>query len=750
MPSICVSARSSNEGEEEDGESEDNEKKEGEIEESMQLPSDERVRSPGNRQASHIKGRKGVQWSGADGVAKTRSWLYGTGSAGGKESSTVTKEDSLYFKTVRKSTDSVSLELDDLGQPIPPSSNWVRFRRFLGTSLKRGEFQAMTVAVILIDFMLIILDTDAHAANEVAPSWIGLASNACFMFYFLELIVRAFCERTRLFKNKWNWLDICIIVSGATDIFFSSTFGFLRMMRVLRLLRLLKALRVIRGVHALKELKKLVMMMESCARTLCWATVVMFVAMTLWSIIAVEFLNGTVQELADQDVWGDCVRCDRAFRSVWASNITFWQTIVAGDSWGLISIPLMETSPLSAIIFMGSLFSLYFGILQLIVCVIVDSVAEIRSSDMAERGKDRWEQEITEKRALKELFQVVDKNHDGEVSFDELTAAAGSVPEFAHRLTALDIGKGDLKELFDVIDEDNSGEVSPEEFIDVLYRMMHAETKTAVHFVRKMIQDLCKKQQLLRDKIEQIPVLETHMERSVSAARRSERSVSALQKMESAIDGLERMQRSAQEDSKQKLDGLERRMTSSRSRQEETKLALDFALNRLEIVLQTEPPDDSLQRLLKRTHPPRAIAIVPEEATEMPPHVADNVLAESLVFTGIDEPLVLAEQLGPPSSRCTITLGEGAPTVARDLSVEHITGSRGSSGSSNGASGRGLNLSSLQIARNECHGFADNPFSLPSDKDPFAIVPTIVPSPEVCGNWGTGQPRLRSPQALEL
>ena len=49
------------------------------------------------------------------------------------------------------------------------------------------------------------------------------------------------------------------------------------------------------------------------------------------------------------------------------ANLLLFKTVIAGDSWGLIAVPVIEHYPATAVLFMGSLLTLVFGVLNLIV-----------------------------------------------------------------------------------------------------------------------------------------------------------------------------------------------------------------------------------------------------------------------------------------------------------------------------------------------------------------------------------------------
>merc|ERR1719197_293668 len=114
-------------------------------------------------------------------------------------------------------------------------------------------------------------------------------------------------------------------------------------------------------------------------------------------------LHPVMSDVAAQqgaEPWKHCSRCERAFASVMSANLTFFQTIIAGDSWGRVAIPVVEEYPLAAIIFIGSLFSVVVGIMNLIVAVLVDTASEAREKDTETREQEIIFAEKEEKKKL--------------------------------------------------------------------------------------------------------------------------------------------------------------------------------------------------------------------------------------------------------------------------------------------------------------------------------------------------------------
>jgi len=210
-------------------------------------------------------------------------------------------------------------------------------------------------------------------------------------------------------------------------------------------------------------------------------------AMSFWAVIAVEVIHPLAQEVAEQGVWKDCPRCSGAFSSVFTAMLTLFQTVVAGDSWGLVAMPVIEAFPGTAAVFAGALLTMGLGLLNLIVVVMVDSFAEKRAKDIISRADDMDCEEIEEKTVLGKIFDRIDEDGSGELSFEELEQGARKVAEFRHWLRVLDIDAKDLRQLFFMVDEDGSGSISVAEFIDTMYRMKNTESRTAAKFVKHLV-----------------------------------------------------------------------------------------------------------------------------------------------------------------------------------------------------------------------------------------------------------------------
>eukprot|EP00929_Paragymnodinium_shiwhaense_P106392 TRINITY_DN7171_c0_g1_i1.p1 TRINITY_DN7171_c0_g1~~TRINITY_DN7171_c0_g1_i1.p1 ORF type:complete len:700 (-),score=127.13 TRINITY_DN7171_c0_g1_i1:487-2586(-) len=397
--------------------------------------------------------------------------------------------------------------------------------------------------VVAADFMAICRDTDVRAAGQ-ADAFAGLVMQCCFALYVVDLLIGVFLEGLIILRESVRMLDLVVIcvsifelclefsqnVSGST----SSS-----MVKTIQICRLLRLLRVIKLVGGIAELRSLVQMIASCAKIMFWSFFMSLIIMTIWAVLAVELVHPVVQDLSGKGLWADCERCARSFETVMAANLTFFQTIISGDSWGMLAVPLCEADPATAFVLCGVLISLTYGILQLITAVIVESFSDLRRLDVDALAKEMNEKEKKEKAALHRIFRKIDTDLSGLVTFDELSAGAQQVKELQDWLRVMDVDGGDLARLFDILDHGGQGEVALAEFMDALYRMKNAESRTTTKLVKHIVDNLEISVGQLSSKFEDVQkIVEQMTERETSRLRSQKEQDEMLRRMDDAVSKL--------------------------------------------------------------------------------------------------------------------------------------------------------------------------------------------------------------------
>ncbi|CAE7031017.1 GIP [Symbiodinium sp. CCMP2456] len=234
--------------------------------------------------------------------------------------------------------------------------------------------------------------------------------------------------------------------------------------------------------------------MATCFRALLWCFLLCFVVMTVWAMLIVEVVSPFVKEMhadMDRDFFKAChPQCTKAVSTVMDANLLLFKTVIAGDAWGEIAVPVIQEHPATFIIFIGSSLTLVFGVLNLIVAVVVDTFAESRQSDVQSLAEEMEDEIEHDRAALGKLFARMDRDRSGKLTLSELMEGAQNDSEFRGRLRVMDIDEQDLESLFYMIDEDQSGTIDVAEFIGPLSRWAH-DSKTAPRFIKyNMIQTM--------------------------------------------------------------------------------------------------------------------------------------------------------------------------------------------------------------------------------------------------------------------
>eukprot|EP00435_Cladocopium_sp_Y103_P037723 s2715_g10.t1 len=375
-------------------------------------------------------------------------------------------------------------------QSIHTNTVFGKFRKAVHFLVNYHYLSNFMGVVVVFDSYFTGFDIDSRALGNPTPQAILTCSDICLALYTIEMCLILFVGGISVLKDWMLILDSFIILCGYTEILFnymdmaSEVASRITILRVLRMARIVRLMQLLRKSRSLKELQKLVTMMATCMKALAWSFLFCFVIMTVWAMLMVELVHPVIQEIQqEKGVFDGCEQCLRSCQSVMDANLLLFKTVIAGDSWGTIAVPVIEAYPGTAVIFVGSLLSLVFGVLNLIVAVVVDTFAEVRESDVMNLAEEMEHVETMDKKFLQKIFDRIDVQKKGLLTLDDIMAGARTDAEFQSRLRVMDIDEVDLQQLFEMIDVDGSGAIESEEFIVPLSRWVH-DSKTAPRFIK--------------------------------------------------------------------------------------------------------------------------------------------------------------------------------------------------------------------------------------------------------------------------
>jgi len=170
--------------------------------------------------------------------------------------------------------------------------------------------------------------------------------------------------------------------------------------------------------------------------------------------------------------------------------LTFFQHIIAGDSWGQVSLPISERAPLAWGFFILVLVSLELMVLNVILAAVVDSAQQARLENLDIVAQQKTAERKAYHKRLVNICQELDTDDTGTLTLEEISQGFRDHPEFLHLMEAMDIAADDISFVWGILDADGSGEVSYTEFAEELFKMKSKDSHTMIVFIKYSIAEM--------------------------------------------------------------------------------------------------------------------------------------------------------------------------------------------------------------------------------------------------------------------
>jgi len=349
--------------------------------------------------------------------------------------------------------------------------------------------------VFIVNLGLVVAETDAHAKEEAAPGSTHQAIFGLLMFYIIELILRFFVYRFDFFKSWLNTFDFLVVaVDILVEVLHEAMHhkGEETNLSILRIIRLVKALRVLRMFLAFRELFLMLHGLLSALKAILWASFLISILLTIWSIVVVEYIHPLNLKLAEDGTYNEvlCPRCRHAFESVIMSNLTFLQNIIVGTEETPVTVPLMEHHPWTALVFVPLTLILQLALLNLVVAVVCNAAQQSHLQDEHLSHTERAEQMEHAKGRLLKVITEMDRDCSGTLTKEELMNGLDTEPEFAVLMQLMDIGKSDMDTVFRMLDVDGSGDVDYDEWVNQINYMKNTKEHTLLIFIKHFVVEI--------------------------------------------------------------------------------------------------------------------------------------------------------------------------------------------------------------------------------------------------------------------
>eukprot|EP00929_Paragymnodinium_shiwhaense_P007103 TRINITY_DN111052_c0_g1_i1.p1 TRINITY_DN111052_c0_g1~~TRINITY_DN111052_c0_g1_i1.p1 ORF type:complete len:351 (-),score=33.87 TRINITY_DN111052_c0_g1_i1:534-1586(-) len=258
-------------------------------------------------------------------------------------------------------------------------------RLYVDSLMEHGLYQAVMTVCTGLTMLLVALEADYHAAGDARPKALTAIDGVLIAIFSVDIFSKVYVYQ---FSFPLHLLNVFEAVLLVVDVVLQLWHDLPRITGAFKVLRFIRMMRILRSLSALRDLYLMMMGLAASLRAIIFGAGLLALSTTVFSILAVYFVAPICHELDDDGVFENCTDCRAAFDSVSGGNLMFFKTILAGDSWGQLAVPLIRTSNAASIILVGAWAVLALGLMNTIAAVIVDRQAQARVQDEVYQRKE--------------------------------------------------------------------------------------------------------------------------------------------------------------------------------------------------------------------------------------------------------------------------------------------------------------------------------------------------------------------------
>jgi len=307
-------------------------------------------------------------------------------------------------------------------------------------------------------------------AHKIWPSAESVFTVIDWLFgilFILEAALKIACLASQYFCNGWNWLDLMCVLVFVIDKLASSVVPMnSKVLRLLRLMRLLRLVRFLRSLESLDVLHIMITAIKGMSRILFWAVILLSMMLLTCALLLTQVLHASYfseatfatlslpqleQHRKMFEYFGSFTRC---FLSMFELTLANWPPVTR--------LLVEEVSEWFSLLCLIHKLTIGFAVVGVINGVILQETFKTAQSDdlIMMRQKQRATKILQEK--MLTLFESLDLSGDGELDFEEFESVADN-PEVKTWLASMGVETDDLKTLFLLIDDDHNGVITADE-----------------------------------------------------------------------------------------------------------------------------------------------------------------------------------------------------------------------------------------------------------------------------------------------
>jgi len=256
----------------------------------------------------------------------------------------------------------------------------------------------------------------------------------------------------------------------------------------LRVFRLFHIVKAIRFVNKHPYLDLLISGFIGSMKAMFFGGLIIAALLCFFSILVVQILHPINADLT----YDACSDCSGGFHSIGRSMLTLFQQIIAGDSWRLSTIPLIEIHPATSIFFAAVFLSVGLALMSLILGVVVTQAQQAHDDLRDEMRQEAMFLKREAQMSLIALCEAMDDDGSGDLSKDEIIAGYKSSQIFRDCVSTLGLEEEDLNVVWTLVDPAHCGKCSYKEFVQQLYTMQSSDTQFVLAYMKYYLTDVRK------------------------------------------------------------------------------------------------------------------------------------------------------------------------------------------------------------------------------------------------------------------
>ncbi len=220
--------------------------------------------------------------------------------------------------------------------------------------VESNNFQNFIIGLIIINGITMGLETSKDIMSSYG-NILHIFDKVVISIFTIEIILRIYVHRVSFFKDGWSIFDFLIVAISLIPT--SAGFEILRILRVLRLLRL---------ITVIPQMRKIVMALVKVVPGMASIGALLTLIFYIFAIMATQLYGESFPQ------W---------FGTLGETFYTLFQVMTL-ESWSMgIARPVMEVYPSAWIFFITFVLIATFIMINLIIAVVVDAMAELNSEE---------------------------------------------------------------------------------------------------------------------------------------------------------------------------------------------------------------------------------------------------------------------------------------------------------------------------------------------------------------------------------